>query len=107
MNFSICKPLITEKSNISSERNKYTFIVDVHATKSQIRASFMHIYNNKDAKAPLEIASINTVRYLGKKKRRHSKGGSIEGKKSDYKKAIITLKKGDSIDMYSVPDIKE
>jgi large subunit ribosomal protein L23 len=49
----------------------------------------------------VEVAEINTMTYRGKSKTRYSKSGFINGKSNNYKKAIVTLAKGETIDFYS------
>jgi len=91
----LIKPLVTEKMNELSERfTRYGFIVDRNATKPQIRKAVENMYNVK-------VDSVNTVVYGGKMKSRYTKSGVITGKTNAYKKAIVTLAEGDSIDFYS------
>jgi large subunit ribosomal protein L23 len=91
----LIKPLVTEKMNELSERfTRYGFIVDRNATKPQIRKAVENMYNVK-------VDSVNTVVYGGKMKSRYTKSGVITGKTNAYKKAIVTLAVGDSIDFYS------
>lgn len=91
----LIKPLVTEKMNEQSERfNRYGFIVVRSATKSQIKRAVESLYDVK-------VESINTMVYGGKAKSRYTKSGIITGKTAAYKKAIVTLAKGDSIDFYS------
>lgn len=82
-------PLLTEKSNISKESNKYHFSVLKQANKKEIVNAIEALYKVK----PL---SCNIINVKGKKKRQ----GRSVGKTSSYKKAIITLKKGDSISIF-------
>ena len=91
----LIKPLVTEKMNEQSERfNSYGFIVVRSATKSQIKRAVESLYDVK-------VDSINTMIYGGKAKSRYTKSGIITGKTAAYKKAIVTLAKGDNIDFYS------
>jgi|SRR5690554_1864650 large subunit ribosomal protein L23 len=91
----LIKPLVTEKMNEQSERfNRYGFIVVRSATKSQIKRAVESLYDVK-------VDSINTMIYGGKAKSRYTKSGIITGKTAAYKKAIVTLAKGDNIDFYS------
>ncbi|SHJ94254.1 LSU ribosomal protein L23P [Tangfeifania diversioriginum] len=91
----LIKPLVTEKMNELSERfTRYGFIVDRNATKPQIRKAVENMYNVK-------VDSVNTVVYGGKMKSRYTKSGVITGKTNAFKKAIVTLAEGDSIDFYS------
>ncbi len=89
------KPLITEKMTGQGEDlNKYGFIVDKRANKIQIRNTIEEMYG-------VTVESVNTMNYLGKQRMRYTQAGIIRGKESDYKKAIVTLAEGDSIDFYS------
>ncbi len=76
----IRKPVITEKSMASMAEKKYTFIVHVDANKSQIKRAVEEVFNVK-------VESVNTINGLGKTKRM----GVHVGKRSDYKKAVVTL----------------
>ena len=91
----LVKPLVTEKMTTQSERfNRYGFVVDRRATKPQIKKAVESLYN-------VTVDSVNTMVYGGKIKSRFTKGGVITGKTASYKKAIVTLLDGDSIDFYS------
>jgi large subunit ribosomal protein L23 len=81
-------PVITEKSTVITEHNQVSFRVPVSATKPEIRAAVEGLFNVK-------VTAVNTIRQKGKVKRFR---GTI-GKRPDYKKAIVTLKEGDSIDI--------
>ena len=91
----IKKPVITEKMTAISEKlNRYAFIVDVRANKLQIKQAVQELYG-------VQVASVNTMRYDGKLKSRYTKAGMIEGKRDAFKKAIVTLAKGETIDFFS------
>jgi large subunit ribosomal protein L23 len=91
----LIKPLVTEKLNEQSERyNRYGFVVVKTATKPQIKKAIEAMYN-------VTVDSVNTMVYGGKVKSRYTKSGVISGKTAAYKKAIVTLADGDSIDFYS------
>lgn len=91
----LIKPLVTEKMNEQSERfNRYGFVVVKSATKPQIKKAIERMYN-------VTVDSVNTMVYGGKVKSRYTKSGVISGKTAAYKKAIVTLADGDSIDFYS------
>jgi len=91
----LVKPLITEKMTDQAERfNRYGFVVDRRATKPQIKKAVESLYN-------VTVDSVNTMVYGGKMKSRYTKGGIITGKTVSYKKAIVTLVEGESIDFYS------
>ena len=91
----IVKPLITEKMNAISEKsNRFGFIVRPEANKLQIKAEVEALYN-------VTVVSVNTMNYSGKNKSRYTRSGIINGRTNAYKKAIVTLKEGDTIDFYS------
>ena len=91
----LVKPLVTEKMTDQSERfNRYGFVVDRKASKPEIKKAVETLYNVK-------VESVNTIVYGGKVKSRYTKGGIITGKTNAYKKAVVTLAEGDSIDFYS------
>jgi large subunit ribosomal protein L23 len=91
----IIKPIITEKmTQMGDKLNRYGFLVDRKANKLQIKAAIKDIYG-------VEVSEVNTMTYKGKKKTRYSKTGIITGRSSSYKKAIVTLAKGETIDFYS------
>ncbi len=89
------KPIITEKMTIQGEKmNRFGFIVDVRANKIQIKNAVEELYN-------VTVESVNTMRYGGKNKSRYTKTGILHGKTNAFKKAIVTLQEGDTIDFYS------
>lgn len=91
----LVKPLVTEKMTDQSERfNRYGFVVDRRASKPEIKKAVEALYN-------VTVESVNTMVYGGKAKSRYTKGGIITGKTASYKKAVVTLVEGDSIDFYS------
>lgn len=91
----IKKPVITEKMTAISEKlNKYAFIVDKRANKIQIKQEVEKLYGVK-------VEAVNTMNYAGKTKSRYTKAGVITGKADAFKKAIVTLKEGETIDFFS------
>lgn len=76
----IKRPIITEKSMDQIANKKYTFEVDINANKTQIKKAIEEIFNVK-------VQKVNTMRVKGKVKRL----GRYEGKRADWKKAIVTL----------------
>ena len=91
----IIKPIITEKMTQMGEKlNRYGFIVDKNANKLQIKKAIKDIYG-------VDVTDVNTMLFAGKKKSRFSKSGVISGRSQNFKKAIITLAKGETIDFYS------
>ena len=73
---------------------KYGFIVRPEANKIEIAKEIEGLYN-------VTVESVNTIRYAGKRSSRYTKAGLVRGQKNAFKKAIVTLKEGDSIDFYS------
>ncbi len=85
---TLVRPVITEKSMVSSEAGKVTFMVPLSASKDEVKAAVEAIFNVK-------VNKVNTIRQFGKVKtfRGH------EGVRSDFKKAVITLADGQNIDV--------
>ena len=91
----IIKPLVTEKmTNITEKQNKFGFIVRPEANKVEIKNEVEALYN-------VTVTDISTARYAGKNKSRYTKAGLIKGRTNAFKKAIVTLKEGDTIDFYA------
>lgn len=89
------KPVITEKMTaLTEELNRYGFIVDHNANKLQIKEAIEKMYS-------VSVDTVNTMNYKGKHKTRYTKAGWVEGRTNKFKKAIVTLVEGDSIDFYS------
>jgi large subunit ribosomal protein L23 len=84
----IVKPLISERSVADMEYNKYTFKVDINANKIDIKHAVEEIFKVK-------VVDVKTMVVKGKLKRM----GRFEGKRPDWKKAIVTLKEGDKIEI--------
>ena len=91
----IIKPIVTEKMTVQGEKlNRYGFIVDREANKLQIKTAVEQMYN-------VNVASVNTLNYHGKKKSRFTKAGVLRGRMNHYKKAYVTLAGDDKIDFYA------
>ena len=92
----IVKPLVTEKMTKITEakENRYGFIVRPEANKLEIKKEIEEQYN-------VTVEDVNTMRYAGKRSSRYTRAGLIKGQKNAYKKAIVTLKEGETIDFYS------
>jgi len=91
----LIKPLVTEKMTGQGEKlNRFGFVVNKDATKLEIKNAVESMYNVK-------VAAVNTMSYSGKRKSRYTKAGLIQGSTNAYKKALITLVEGDTIDFYS------
>ena len=90
----LVKPLITEKMSLLSEnKGQYGFRVALTATKPEIKAEIEKMYS-------VEVAKIRTLVVACKRKTRFTKSGVSNGKTNNYKKAIVSLKDGQSIDFY-------
>jgi len=85
---AILSPVITEKATLASEHNQVIFRVPLDATKPQVKIAVENLFKVK-------VKAVNTLRQRGKLK--VFKG--IKGKQGDFKKAIVTLEDGHSIDV--------
>ncbi len=85
----ILKPIVTEKATRQMEEDKYVFDVLPRATKPEIKAAIESLFD-------VSVTSVNTLK-LPRKKRRV---GRYIGYKAQYKRAIVTLKEGDSITLF-------
>ncbi len=91
----LIEPIITEKMTDKSEKlNQYGFIVKKNANKIEIKKAVEKLYN-------VTVESVNTMVYGGKRRDRYTKRGLIKGRTKSFKKAIVTLVDGDTIDFYS------
>ena len=91
----IVNPLVTEKMTAITEKlNRFGFIVRPGANKLEIKKEVEALYN-------VTVVSVNTMNYSGKNKSRYTRSGIINGRTNAFKKAIVTLKEGDTIDYYS------
>lgn len=92
----LVSPILTEKVNIQMEKSgRYTFEVDKRSNKLEIKKAVEEFYGVK-------VTEVNTVVVPGKNKTRYTKAGFLQGVKPSYKKAIVTLAEGDSIDLFSI-----
>ena len=90
----LIKPVITEKMTDESEKyNRFGFIVDRRANKLQIKDAVEKMYG-------VSVEKVRTMVYPGKAKSRNTKGGVISGRTNSYKKAIVDVAEGESIDFY-------
>ncbi|MBY0348892.1 MAG: 50S ribosomal protein L23, partial [Hydrotalea flava] len=81
--------------NVQQEKLRcYTFKVVRAANKLQIKQAIESFYG-------ITVVDVNTVVVPGKNKTRYTKAGFIKGKKSSYKKALVTVAEGDTIDLYA------
>jgi len=86
--------MITEKAEkLSTKRNQYTFIVSRDVNKIEVSKAVEKMYN-------VSVESVNTLMMPGKAKSRNSRNAVIKGRKPSYKKAMVTLKAGDEINIF-------
>lgn len=85
---TILAPVITEKATLLSEKNQVVFSVPLTATKKEIKEAVEKLFSVK-------VAAVNTIRQKGKTKTFRG----VAGRRSDSKKAIVTLLHGQSIDV--------
>lgn len=85
----LIRPIMTEKSlRDTQEKNVYTFEVDTAANKLEIKKAVEHIFQ-------ISVVKVTTVRYKGKLRRVRV----VQGRRRSWKKAMVTLKKGDAIEL--------
>lgn len=90
----LIKPVVTEKSNeLQEESGKYTFIVDKNANKLMIKDAIESMYG-------VSVEKVRTHIIPAKSKVRFTKSGVSSGRKPAFKKAIVSLVDGDTIDFY-------
>jgi len=85
----ILKPLISEKAVAAMSEGKYAFKVRLDVNKTQIKDAIEEIYK-------VTVTQVNTMRNHGKTRR----VGKFQGRRSDWKKAIVQLKEGDTIKVF-------
>lgn len=85
----IIRPLVSEKTTGAMADNKYTFLVDARADKTQIKAAVEEVFK-------VNVTNVNTIRQLGKVRRM----GKFEGRRPSFKKAIVTLREGQKIKVF-------
>lgn len=91
----LIRPLITEKMTKISEKhsNKFGFIVSLDANKIEIAKAIKNKFN-------VDVVSVNTVRHQGKTRTQFTRKGRFTGRTARYKKAYVTLKEGQTIDIF-------
>ena len=91
----IIKPIVTEKMTAAGEKlNRYGFQVVRTANKVEIKKAVEEMYN-------VQVVDVNTAIVAPKNKQRWTRSGLLKGATNAYKKAIVTLKEGETIDFYS------
>jgi len=109
----IIKPLVTEKmtklTEKSSVEKSYKIKGETRTKKAEARFGFivkpeankLEIKKEVEGKYNVTVIDVNTMRYAGKRQSRYTRKGLVRGQKNAFKKAIVTLKEGDTIDFYS------
>ncbi|TAF53161.1 MAG: 50S ribosomal protein L23 [Sphingobacteriia bacterium] len=91
----LIKPILSEKANAQQESlRRYAFRVNRKANKLEIKKAIEDFYG-------VTVVDVNTAVAPGKNKARYTKAGFIQGTKSAYKKAFVTVAEGESIDLYA------
>ena len=91
----IIKPIITEKITKEGELfNRFGFVVDKKANKVQIKKAVEAAYG-------ISVVTVNTMNYRADRTTKYTKSGLISGKTNSYKKAIVQVKEGETIDFYN------
>ena len=91
----LIKPILTEKANAQQEKlRRYAFKVDRRANKLEIKSAIEQFYG-------VNVMEVNTLVVPGKNKSRSTKAGVVSGIKSGYKKALVTVAEGETIDLYA------
>ena len=91
----IIKPIITEKITKEGEVfNRFGFVVDKKANKVQIKKAIEAAYG-------ITVVDVNTMNYRADRTTKYTKSGLISGKTNSYKKAIVQVKEGETIDFYN------
>lgn len=91
----LIKPILTEKANAQQEKlRRYAFRVDRKANKLEIKKAVELFYG-------ISVVNVNTTVVPAKAKARSTKAGIVQGRKPGYKKALVTVAEGESIDLYS------
>ena len=85
----IIRPIVSEKSYAGLEANRYTFLVHPSANKTEIKEAIQKIWN-------VRVLGVNTMNRKGKVKRQRY----VTGRRSDQKRAVVTLAAGDSIEIF-------
>ncbi len=91
----LIRPILTEKANSQQEKlRRYAFRVNTRANKLEIKKAVEDFYG-------VTVIDVNTVIVPGKARSRFTKAGLIVGRKPGYKKALVTVAEGETIDLYS------
>lgn len=90
----LIRPLVTEKmTNMTADKGKYGFVVNPKANKVEIKKAIEQKFN-------VHVLEVRTANFKGKTKTQFRKSGRFEGKTAKFKKAIVTLKEGETIEIF-------
>ncbi len=89
----IFRPIVTEKMTALQDKGLYAFEVDVDSNKIEIARAVAKKFN-------VTVTNVRTMNYKGKTKSQMTRKGKFQGKTSRFKKAIVTLKEGDKINLF-------
>jgi large subunit ribosomal protein L23 len=90
----LVKPVISEKAeNLQERRKQYSFVVNKDANKIEIKKAVEQQYN-------VTVEAVNTMIMPAKAKSRNTRAGLIKGRVSSFKKALVTLSPGETINLY-------
>jgi large subunit ribosomal protein L23 len=88
------RPMYTEKmSGLQETQNKYFFRVSIDANKIEIK-------KNIEQKFDVKVKSVNTMNVKGKMRQQMTKAGRFQGRRSGWKKAVVTLESGHSLELF-------
>jgi|ERR1700733_5848545 large subunit ribosomal protein L23 len=91
----LVKPILTEKANAQQDKlRRYAFRVDRKANKLEIKKAVEEFYG-------VTVVNVNTSVVPAKNKTRFTKAGYVQGRKPAYKKALVTVREGETIDLYA------
>jgi large subunit ribosomal protein L23 len=91
----LIKPVLTEKiQNLSDKARKYGFVVSLESSKTDIKSAVEKKFN-------VNVEAVHVINVKGKTKRMSTRRGMTNGRRSDVKKAIVTLKKEQKIDFFT------
>ena len=94
MHLILIRPLITEKmTNLNADQGKYGFVVNHKANKIEIAKAI-------EQKFDVHVVDVKTINHPGKTKTQFRKSGRFTGKTARFKKAIVTLKEGETIEFF-------
>lgn len=90
----LIRPLVTEKmTDLNEDKGQYGFVVSVNSNKIQIKQALKDKFN-------VDAVTVNTMKYKGKTKTQLTRKGRFSGKTAQFKKAVVTLKEGQTIDIF-------